>query len=137
MVVLPQTMAYAILGGLPPEVGLYSAAVASIVGALWGSSIQLQTGPSNTVALLTLAAITPLAAIGTPGYLAAAGLLALMGGVLRLVMGLARLGLLVRFVSDAVIVGFTAGAGVLIVGQPASATCSGLLCHPLPSWWRR
>lgn len=114
MVVLPQTMAYAILGGLPPEVGLYSAAIASIVGALWGSSIQLQTGPSNTVALLTLAAITPIAAIGTPAYLAAAGLLALLGGVLRLVMGLARLGLLVRFVSDAVIVGFTAGAGVLI-----------------------
>lgn len=114
MVVLPQTMAYAILGGLPPEVGLYSAAIASIAGALWGSSIQLQTGPSNTVALLTLAAITPLAAIGTPAYLAAASLLALMGGMLRLVMGLARLGLLVRFVSDAVIVGFTAGAGVLI-----------------------
>lgn len=114
MVVLPQTMAYAILGGLPPEVGLYAAAVASIVGALWGSSIQLQTGPSNTVALLTLAAITPLAAIGSSAYLAAASLLALMGGVLRLVMGLARLGLLVRFVSDAVIVGFTAGAGVLI-----------------------
>jgi len=114
MVVLPQTMAYAIMGGLPPEVGLYSAAIASIAGALWGSSIQLQTGPSNTVALLTLAAITPLAAIGTPGYLAAASLLALMGGALRLVMGLARLGLLVRFVSDAVIVGFTAGAGVLI-----------------------
>ncbi len=114
MVVLPQTMAYAILGGLPPEVGLYSAAIASIVGALWGSSIQLQTGPSNTVALLTLAAIAPIAAIGTPAYLAAAGLLALLGGVLRLVMGLARLGLLVRFVSDAVIVGFTAGAGVLI-----------------------
>lgn len=114
MVVLPQTMAYAILGGLPPEVGLYSAAVASIVGALWGSSIQLQTGPSNTVALLTLSAIAPIAAIGTPAYLAAASLLALMGGLLRLVMGLARLGLLVRFVSDAVIVGFTAGAGVLI-----------------------
>ena len=51
MVVLPQTMAYAIMGGLPPEVGLYSAAIASIAGALWGSSIQLQTGPSNTVAL--------------------------------------------------------------------------------------
>ena len=114
MVVLPQAMAYAILAGLPPEVGLYAAAVASIAGALWGSSIQLQTGPSNTVALLTLAAITPIAVVGTPAYLAAASLLAVMGGVLRLVMGLARLGLLVRFVSDAVIVGFTAGAGVLI-----------------------
>lgn len=114
MVLLPQAMAYALLGGLPPEVGLYSAAIASIVGALWGSSIQLQTGPSNTVALLILAAITPIAAIGTPAYLAAASLLALMGGVLRLAMGLARLGLLVRFVSDAVIIGFTAGAGVLI-----------------------
>ncbi len=114
MVVLPQTMAYAILAGLPPETGLYAAMIASIVGALWGSSIQLQTGPSNTVALLTLAALTPIAVPGTPSYLAAASLLAVMGGVLRVVMGLAQLGILVRFVSDAVIVGFTAGAGVLI-----------------------
>jgi sulfate permease, SulP family len=115
MVLLPQTMAYALLAGLPPEVGLYSAIIASIVGALWGSSNQLQTGPSNTVALLSLAALTPLAVPGTPPYLVGASLLAFMGGVLRLAMGLARLGLLVRFVSDAVIVGFTAGAGVLIV----------------------
>ncbi len=115
MVLLPQTMAYALLAGLPPEVGLYSAIIASIVGALWGSSNQLQTGPSNTVALLSLAALTPIAVPGTPPYLVGASLLALLGGILRLVMGLARLGVLVRFVSDAVIVGFTAGAGVLIV----------------------
>ena len=121
MVLLPQSMAYALLAGLPPEVGLYSAMVASIVGALWGSSHQLQTGPSNTVALLTLAALTPIAVPGTPPYLAAASLLALMGGILRLVMGLARLGLLVRFVSDAVIVAFTAGAGILIAFNQMSA----------------
>lgn len=115
MVLLPQTMAYALLAGLPPQVGLYSAVIASIVAALWGSSIQLQTGPSNTVALLSLAALTPIAVPGTPPYLVGASLLAFMGGVLRLVMGLARLGILVRFVSDAVIVGFTAGAGLLII----------------------
>lgn len=114
MVVLPQAMAYALLADLPPQTGLYAAILASIVAALWGSSSHLQTGPTNTSSLLTLSALATVAVAGTPEHLAAAGLLAVMAGVLRLVMGLASLGLLVRFVSDSVIVGFTAGAGILI-----------------------
>ncbi len=117
LIVLPQAMAYALLAGLPPQAGLYAAILSSLVAALWGSSNHLQTGPTNTSSLLTLSALATIAVPGTPAYLAAAGLLAMMGGVMRLVMGLARLGLLVRFVSDAVIVGFTAGAGVLIAAS--------------------
>jgi SulP family sulfate permease len=96
-------------------VGLYAAIVGSIVGALWGSSAQLQTGPTNAASLLVLTILLAAGLIpGTPEYLAAAGLLALLVGVIRTLMGLVRLGRLVNFVSDSVIVGFTAGAGLLI-----------------------
>lgn len=115
LILLPQGLVYAVMAGLPPEMGLYAAIVVSIVGALWGSSNHLHSGPTNTSALLVLATVLPLAAIGSPEYIAAAGLLTLMVGVLRLLMGLLRLGLLVNFVSDSVVVGFTAGSGILIV----------------------
>jgi sulfate permease, SulP family len=95
--------------------GLYTAIVAATVGALWGSSNQLQTGPTNTASILVLSTLIPFFKPGTPEFVTAAGLLAVMVGVFRLIMGLARLGMLVNFVSDSVIVGFTAGAGVLIV----------------------
>ena len=115
VILLPQSIAYALIAGLPPEMGLYTAIIAAVVGALWGSSNQLQTGPTNTASLLVLSSLLVVATPGSPEYLAAAGLLALMVGVFRLVMGLAHLGMLVNFVSDSVIVGFTAGAGVLIM----------------------
>ncbi len=114
VVLLPQAIAYAMIAELPPRVGLYSAIVAAIVGALWGSSNQLHTGPTNAASLLVLTILLPIAEPGTPEFLAAAGLMAVMVGVFRLVMGLARLGILVNFVSDSVIIGFTAGAGMLI-----------------------
>jgi SulP family sulfate permease len=117
MVLLPQALAFSLLAGLPPEMGLYAAVVASIAGALWGSSAHLNTGPTNTAAILTLATLAPLAAPGSPGYVAAAGLVAILAGLLRLVLGIARLGLLVNFVSDSVAVGFTAGAGLLIISN--------------------
>jgi SulP family sulfate permease len=117
LVLLPQALAFSLLAGLPPEMGLYSAIVASIVGALWGSSSHLHTGPTNTASLLTLSVILPLAAPGTPEFIAAAGMLAILAGALRVVFGLARLGLLVNFVSDSVAVGFTAGAGILIMSN--------------------
>lgn len=115
VVLLPQGLAFSLLAGLPPVMGLYAAIVASITAALWGSSNHLQTGPTNTAAALTLSVLLPIAAPGSPDFIAAAGLIALMAGIFRLVMGLARLGLLVNFVSDSVVVGFTAGAGVLIM----------------------
>lgn len=115
LVLLPQSLAFALLAGLPPEMGVYSAVVAAIIGALWGSSSHLHTGPTNTASLLTLAVLLPLAMPGTPEFMAAAGVLAILAGALRLAFGLARLGVLVNFVSDSVAVGFTAGAGILII----------------------
>ncbi len=120
VVLLPQGLAFALLAGLPPEMGLYAAVVGAIVGALWGSSHHLQTGPTNTASALTLSVLLPIAAPGSPEFLAAAGLIAILAGLFRLVMGLARLGVLVNFVSDSVIVGFTAGAGGLIIASQLS-----------------
>jgi SulP family sulfate permease len=117
LVLLPQALAFSLLAGLPPAMGLYAAVVASIVGALWGSSSHLHSGPTNTASLITLSALAPVAAPGSPAFIVAAGLIAVLSGAIRLLMGLARLGLLVNFVSDSVAVGFTAGAGILIISN--------------------
>ncbi len=117
VVLLPQSLAFSLLAGLPPTMGLYAAILASVVGALWGSSSHLNSGPTNTASILTLSVLLPIAAPGSPRFIAAAGLIAVMAGVIRLLMGLARLGLLVNFVSDSVAVGFTAGAGLLIMSN--------------------
>lgn len=114
VIMLPQAIAFALIAELPPEMGLYAAILGAIFGGLWGSSHQLQTGPTNTTSLLVLSTLIVIATPGTPTYLVAASLLALMVGFFRLIMGVARLGVMVNFVSDAVIVGFTAGAGLLI-----------------------
>jgi SulP family sulfate permease len=117
VVLLPQAIAYTLIAGLPPVTGLYVAVIATAVGALWGSSIHLTGGPTNTAALLTIAALTPLIAPGDPGFLLAASLLAVMAGSLQFVVGITRLGVLANFVSHSVVVGFSAGAGVLIIVQ--------------------
>ena len=115
---IPQCIAYAAIAGLPPTYGLYSAVVATIAGALWGSSRHLSTGPTNAISILVLSILTPLAAIGAVEYLVAASVMAVMVGVMCIVFGFARLGMLVNFASRSVLLGFTAGAGVLIaVGQ--------------------
>jgi SulP family sulfate permease len=113
-IMLPQAIAYAMIAELPPQTGLYAAIVASIIGSLWGSSYQLHTGPTNAASLLVLSSLITIAAPGSPEYIAAAGLMAVLVGVVRLLMGIAKLGVLVNFVADSVIVGFTAGAGILI-----------------------
>jgi len=114
VVTLPQAMAYAFVAELPPEVGLYAAIVGSTAAALWGSSYHIQTGPTNTTSLLVLSALLAVASPGTPEYLAVAALMAIIVGLIQVGLALARLGVMVNFISDAVIVGFTAGAGVLI-----------------------
>ncbi len=114
VVMLPQAMAYALIAELPPQIGINSVIVASVVGVLWGSSRFLHTGPTNAASLLVLSTLLTVAAPGTPEYLAAAGVMAVMVGLIRLFMGLARMGVLVNFVADSVVVGFTAGAGILI-----------------------
>jgi SulP family sulfate permease len=117
LVLLPQALAFSLLAGLPPTMGLYAAVAASVIGALWGSSSHLHSGPTNTASLITLSVLLPVAVPGSPEYILAAGLIAVMAGAIRLLMGLARLGLLVNFVSDSVAVGFTAGAGILILSN--------------------
>jgi SulP family sulfate permease len=115
LVLIPQSMAYAQLAGLPVVYGLYAAFVPVIVAALWGSSAQLHTGPTAMLSLLTAAALAPLAAAGSPRYVALAVMLALMVGVFRLLLGTFKLGVLVNFLSHPVIVGFT-NAAALIIG---------------------
>ena len=118
VIMLPQAIAFALVAELPPLFGLSTAIFASIVAGLWGSSNQLQTGPVNTISILTLSTLLAVAAPGTTEYMQAARLLAIMAGIIALILGLAKLGVLVNFISDSVIVGFTAGAGILIiVGQ--------------------
>jgi len=118
VILLPQAIAFALIAGLPPQMGLYAAIVGGVLGGLWGSSNHLHTGPTNTASLLVFSVLSPLFIVGSPEYVTAAGLMALMVGLFRLGVGVARLGILANFVSDSVIVGFTAGAGTLIaVGQ--------------------
>lgn len=114
VMLLPQALAFALIAELPPEMGLYAAVVGGMVAALWGSSEHLQTGPTNAGSLLVLSVLLTVAAPGTPSFIVAAGLLAVMVGVFQLFMGIARLGVLVNFVSYSVVVGFSSGAGLLI-----------------------
>ncbi len=111
---VPQAMAYALLAGLPPEVGLYAATVPVVIYALFGTSRQLAVGPVAIVSLLTASALAPLVEEGTAGYLGAAALLALMVGIIHIVLGVGRLGFLVNFLSHSVLVGFTAAAAIII-----------------------
>ena len=117
LVVLPQGVAYATLAGMPPEYGLYCAMLPAIVAALWGSSWHQISGPTNALSLVVFATIAPLAAPGSAPYIELVLTLALMVGLIQFGMGAARLGALVNFISHTVVVGFTAGAGLLIIAS--------------------
>src|SRR5665647_1895037 len=114
LVLIPQSMAYAQLAGLPAYYGLYAAFLPGMIAALWGSSAQLATGPVAVVSLLTASALAPLAATGSAQFIALAVLLALMVGVIQLTLGLFKLGMIVSFLSHPVIVGFTNAAAIII-----------------------
>lgn len=111
---VPQAMAYALLAGLPPEVGLYAATVPVLLYALFGTSRQLAVGPVAIVSLLTASSLAAVTEEGTAGYLAAAGLLAFLVGAIHVVLGVARLGFLSRLLSHPVLVGFTSAAALII-----------------------
>jgi SulP family sulfate permease len=115
LVLIPQSMAYAQLAGLPPYYGLYAAFLPGILAALWGSSKQLATGPVAVVSLLTATALTPFAQTGTDQFVVLAILLAFLVGLIQLALGAFRLGVVVNFLSHPVIVGFT-NAAALIIG---------------------
>ncbi|HIJ82638.1 MAG TPA: SulP family inorganic anion transporter [Magnetococcales bacterium] len=114
VVVLPQGVAFAAIAGLPPEYGLYTAMVPVIVAAIFGSSHHLVSGPTTPISLLVFSTLSSMAPAGSPEYISLALTLAFLAGFFQIALALARLGLLVNFVSHSVVVGFTAGAAVLI-----------------------
>ncbi len=117
IVVLPQGVAFATIAGMPPEYGLYAGMVPTIIAALFGSSRHLVSGPTTAASVVLFSSLSLLAAPGTPDYVVLALTLTFMVGVTQLALGLARMGALVNFISHAVIVGFTAGAALLIAGK--------------------
>jgi SulP family sulfate permease len=117
LVVLPQAVAFATIAGLPPEYGLYAAMVPAIVAALWGSSWHLVSGPTTAISIVVFASISPLAEPGSAQFIGLVLTLTLLAGLIQLAMGLARLGMLVNFISHTVIIGFTAGAAILIAAS--------------------
>lgn len=120
LVLIPQSMAYAQLAGLPPYYGLYAAFLPPMVASIFGSSRQLATGPVAVVSLLTAAALEPIATAGGGSYVAYAILLALMVGLFQLSLGLLRLGVLVNFLSHPVVLGFTNAAAIIIATSQLS-----------------
>ncbi|MCX6878910.1 MAG: sulfate permease [Verrucomicrobia bacterium] len=120
VMLIPQSLAYALLAGLPPQIGLYASMAPLILYAIFGTSRTLAVGPVAVASLMTAAAVANVAAQGTPEYLGAAIALAMVSGLLLLAMGLLRLGFLANFLSHPVISGFITASGIQIAaGQLA------------------
>jgi SulP family sulfate permease len=117
IVVLPQGVAFATIAGMPPEYGLYAGIVPAIVAALFGSSWHLVSGPTTAASVVLYSSLGALAAPGSAEYVALALTLTFLVGVTQFIMGAARLGQIVNYISHAVIIGFTAGAAVLIMAS--------------------
>lgn len=117
MIVLPQGVAFATIAGMPPEYGLYAAMLPAIVAALFGSSWHLVSGPTTAISIAVFAAISPLAEPGSPQFISMVLTLTFLTGLFQLILGLARMGVLVNFISHTVVIGFTAGAAILIAAS--------------------
>ena len=116
IIVIPQAVAFAMIAGLPPVYGFYTAMITPIIAALFGSSYHLISGPTTAISIVVYATISSFVDPGSDieQYVALTLVLTFMAGIIQFAMGLARMGKLVNFVSHSVIIGFTAGAGVLI-----------------------
>ena len=114
IIVLPQGVAFATIAGLPPEYGLYTAMITPIIAALFGSSFHLISGPTTAISIVIFSAISRHADPGSAEFISMALTLTFLAGVYQFAFGIARLGVLVNFVSHTVVIGFTAGAAVLI-----------------------
>jgi SulP family sulfate permease len=117
IIVLPQSVAFATIAGMPPEYGLYTAMVVPIVAALFGSSFHLVSGPTTAISIVVFAAVSKYAEPGSAEFVSLALTLTFLAGVYQLVFGLAKFGMLVNFVSHNVVIGFTAGAALLIASS--------------------
>src|SRR5471032_1467107 len=115
---LPQSIAYALIAGLPPEYGLYAAIVPVLIACLWGSSWHLICGPTAAISIVLFASVSPLAVPGSQDYVTLILLLTCIAGIFQWLLGMLRFGALVNFVSHSVVLGFTLGAAVVIaLGQ--------------------
>ena len=114
IMLIPQSLAYAMLAGLPPEAGIYASILPIILYAIFGTSRALAVGPVAVVSLMPAAAVGQIAQSGTAGYAAAALTLALLSGLFLLALGLFRLGFIANFLSHPVIAGFITASGILI-----------------------
>lgn len=117
VVVLPQGVAFATIAGMPPEYGLYAGMVPAIIAALFGSSLHLVSGPTTAASIVLFSSLSVYAEPGSADYVTLALTLTFMVGVIELILGLARMGALVNFISHSVVVGFTAGAAILIASK--------------------
>ena len=147
---LPQSIAYALIAGLPAEYGLYAAIVPVIVACLWGSSWHLICGPTAAISIVLFTSVSPLATPGSAEFIALVLLLSFLAGLFQWLLGLLRFGALVNFVSHSVVLGFTLGAALVIaLGQlpnllgisiPSQATALATLLdigqHLADSDWR-
>ncbi|UQS14638.1 SulP family inorganic anion transporter [Pseudomonas sp. HS6] len=115
---LPQSIAYALIAGLPPEYGLYAAIIPVLIACLWGSSWHLICGPTAAISIVLFASVSPLAVPASQDYITLILLLTFLAGIFQWLLGLLRFGALVNFVSHSVVLGFTLGAAVVIaIGQ--------------------
>jgi len=115
---LPQSIAYALIAGLPPQYGLYAAIVPVLIACLWGSSSYLICGPTAAISIVLFSSVSPLATPGSDDFIALILLLTLLAGLCQWLLGLLRFGALVNFVSHSVVLGFTLGAALVIgIGQ--------------------
>ncbi|MDP4029853.1 MAG: SulP family inorganic anion transporter [Gallionella sp.] len=117
MIVLPQGVAFATIAGMPPEYGLYAAMAPAIIAALFGSSWHLVSGPTTAISIAVFAAMSPLADPGSPQFISMVLTLTFLTGLFQLILGLARMGVLLNFISHTVVIGFTAGAALLIAAS--------------------
>jgi SulP family sulfate permease len=117
IVVMPQGIAFALLAGMPPQYGLYAAMVPCLIAAFFGSSRLMVTGPANAISLTTMALIAPLALPESSTYVAYVLTLSFLVGILQLSLGFSKAGKWVEKVPHSVIVGFTAGAAILIINS--------------------
>ena len=117
VMLIPQSLAYALLAGLPAQVGLYASILPLVIYAVFGTSRTLSVGPVAVVSLMTAAALAPLAEVGSAEYIAGAILIAVMSGLMLTVMGLLKLGFMANFLSHPVISGFITASGIVIAAS--------------------
>ncbi len=117
LILVPQAVAFASIAGMPPEYGLYAAMVPVVIAALFGSSLQMVAGPTTAISIMVFASLSPMAEPGSEAFVQLALTLSFLTGLIMLALGAMRLGTLMNFVSHSVVIGFTAGAAMLIASS--------------------